>query len=133
MSVCGSKGNEETKQQGSELAEQLRLRVSENSAMNYELHDLRKRLEMADLMIQQVKGPSWVWPRAPGLRAPGLRASGPQASGGLRAPRPPGPRPPGPRPPGPRPPGPRPLHPHKCVIQKQSGVTLDQIPISSRG
>ncbi|KAJ8346807.1 hypothetical protein SKAU_G00282080 [Synaphobranchus kaupii] len=53
-----NKGNEEAKQQGSELAEQLKLRVSENAAMRYELDDLRKRLEMADLMIQQFSSQS---------------------------------------------------------------------------
>ncbi|XP_061119076.1 golgin subfamily A member 2 isoform X2 [Conger conger] len=53
-----NKGSEEMKQQGSELAEQLKLRVSENSAMSYELDDLRKRLEMADLMIQQFSSQS---------------------------------------------------------------------------
>lgn len=42
------------KQQSSELAEQLKLKVSENSALGLELDELRKRLEMADVMLQQV-------------------------------------------------------------------------------
>ncbi|XP_072552071.1 golgin subfamily A member 2 isoform X2 [Salminus brasiliensis] len=49
---------EEMKQQGSELAEQLKLRVSENSALTMELDDLRKRLEMADVMLQQFSSQS---------------------------------------------------------------------------
>ncbi|KAJ8286835.1 hypothetical protein GJAV_G00043830 [Gymnothorax javanicus] len=53
-----NKGNEEAKQQGSELAEQLKQRVAENDSMRYELDDLRKRLEMADLMIQQFSSQS---------------------------------------------------------------------------
>ncbi|KAJ8390043.1 hypothetical protein AAFF_G00112040 [Aldrovandia affinis] len=53
-----NKGSEEVKQQGSELAEQLKLRVSENTAMRLDLDDLRKRLEMADLMIQQFSSQS---------------------------------------------------------------------------
>lgn len=42
------------KQQSSELAEQLKLKASENSTLGLELHELRKRLEMADVMLQQV-------------------------------------------------------------------------------
>ncbi|XP_035248133.1 golgin subfamily A member 2 isoform X4 [Anguilla anguilla] len=53
-----NKGNEEARQQSSELAEQLKLRAGENDAMRYELDDLRKRLEMADLMIQQFSSQS---------------------------------------------------------------------------
>ncbi|KAI1905050.1 hypothetical protein AGOR_G00011950 [Albula goreensis] len=53
-----TKGSEEVKQQGSELAEQLKLKVSENTAMRLDLDDLRKRLEMADLMIQQFSSQS---------------------------------------------------------------------------
>lgn len=49
---------EEMKQQGSELAEQLKLRVSENGALTMELDDLRKRLEMADVMLQQFSSQS---------------------------------------------------------------------------
>ncbi|XP_049341993.1 golgin subfamily A member 2 isoform X4 [Astyanax mexicanus] len=50
--------SEEMKQQGSELAEQLKLRVNENSALKMELDDLRKRLEMADVMLQQFSSQS---------------------------------------------------------------------------
>lgn len=46
--------SEERRQQSSELSEQLKLRVSENSAMRLDLDELRKRLEMADVMLQQV-------------------------------------------------------------------------------
>lgn len=46
--------SEESKQQNSEMSEQLKLRTQENSAMRLELEDLRKRLEIADLMLQQV-------------------------------------------------------------------------------
>ncbi|XP_062844311.1 golgin subfamily A member 2 isoform X2 [Trichomycterus rosablanca] len=44
---------EEVKQQSSELAEQLKLKLSENNALGLELDELRKRLEMADVMLQQ--------------------------------------------------------------------------------
>ncbi|XP_036436582.1 golgin subfamily A member 2 isoform X2 [Colossoma macropomum] len=50
--------SEEMKQQGSELAEQLKLKVNENSALSLELDDLRKRLEMADVMLQQFSSQS---------------------------------------------------------------------------
>lgn len=46
--------NEEMKQQSSELTEQLKLKVSQNGTMGQELDELRKRLEMADVMLQQV-------------------------------------------------------------------------------
>uniref|UniRef100_A0A8C5PTI3 Golgin subfamily A conserved domain-containing protein n=1 Tax=Leptobrachium leishanense TaxID=445787 RepID=A0A8C5PTI3_9ANUR len=48
-----SKGTEELKQQNSELSEKLNAVLSENASMRLELGDLHKRLEMADLMIQQ--------------------------------------------------------------------------------
>eukprot|EP00076_Gallus_gallus_P015891 XP_015135031.2 golgin subfamily A member 2 isoform X7 [Gallus gallus] len=48
-----SKGSEEIKQQNSELSEKLRSVVSENSAMKLDVEDLHKKLEMAELMIQQ--------------------------------------------------------------------------------
>lgn len=51
--VC-SNVSEESKQQSSELSEQLKLSTQENGAMRLELEDLRKRLEIADLMLQQV-------------------------------------------------------------------------------
>ncbi|XP_012671057.2 golgin subfamily A member 2 isoform X2 [Clupea harengus] len=50
--------NEEARQQGSELGEQLRQRVSENSSLTLELDDMRKRLEMADSMLQQFSSQS---------------------------------------------------------------------------
>ncbi|XP_027326491.2 golgin subfamily A member 2 isoform X11 [Anas platyrhynchos] len=53
-----SKGNEEVKQQNSELSEKLRSLVSENSAMKLDVEDLHKKLEMAELMIQQFSNQS---------------------------------------------------------------------------
>uniref|UniRef100_A0AAY5KI71 Golgin subfamily A conserved domain-containing protein n=1 Tax=Esox lucius TaxID=8010 RepID=A0AAY5KI71_ESOLU len=50
--------SEETRQQSSELSEQLKLRVNENNAMKVDLEDLRKRLEMADDMLQQFSSQS---------------------------------------------------------------------------
>lgn len=49
-----SKSGEELKQQNSELSEKLGALLSENAAMKLELGDLHKKLEMAELMIQQV-------------------------------------------------------------------------------
>lgn len=51
---CSSNLSEESKQQNSELSEQLKLSTQENGAMRLEVEDLRKRLEIADLMLQQV-------------------------------------------------------------------------------
>ncbi|XP_032055974.1 golgin subfamily A member 2 isoform X2 [Aythya fuligula] len=53
-----SKGSEEIKQQNSELSEKLRSLVSENSAMKLDVEDLHKKLEMAELMIQQFSNQS---------------------------------------------------------------------------
>ncbi|XP_075899687.1 golgin subfamily A member 2 isoform X4 [Nelusetta ayraudi] len=50
--------SEESKQQNSELLEQLKLSAHSNGAMNLELEDLRKRLEIADLMLQQCSSQS---------------------------------------------------------------------------
>ncbi|XP_051552305.1 golgin subfamily A member 2-like isoform X4 [Myxocyprinus asiaticus] len=50
--------NEESRQQSSELSEQLKLRVNENNAMKLELNELRKRLEMADDILQQFSSES---------------------------------------------------------------------------
>ncbi|XP_053702451.1 golgin subfamily A member 2 isoform X3 [Synchiropus splendidus] len=50
--------SEESKQQSSELSEKLKLSIQENGAMRMELEDLRKRLEMADLMLQQYSNQS---------------------------------------------------------------------------
>ncbi|XP_013888014.1 golgin subfamily A member 2 isoform X2 [Austrofundulus limnaeus] len=50
--------SDESKQQSSELSEQLKLRTQDNAAMRLELDDLRKRLEIADLMLQQCSSQS---------------------------------------------------------------------------
>ncbi|XP_053473482.1 golgin subfamily A member 2 isoform X1 [Ictalurus furcatus] len=50
--------NEEMKQQSSELAEQLKLKASESRALGLERDELRKRLEMADVMLQQFSSQS---------------------------------------------------------------------------
>lgn len=58
MSSCfsiHSNVSEETKQQNSELSEQIKLSNEEKGAMKFEVEDLRKRLELADLMLQQVQ------------------------------------------------------------------------------
>lgn len=52
--LCASKSGEELKQQNSELSEKLRSLIAENSAVKLEVEDLHKKLEMAELMIQQV-------------------------------------------------------------------------------
>ncbi|XP_044161164.1 golgin subfamily A member 2 isoform X2 [Bufo gargarizans] len=48
-----SKSSDELKQQNSEMSEKLNALLSENAAMRLELGDLHKKLEMAELMIQQ--------------------------------------------------------------------------------
>ncbi|NWU66392.1 GOGA2 protein, partial [Pterocles burchelli] len=48
-----SKSSEEIKQQNSELSEKVHTLVSKNSAMQLDMEDLHKKLEMAELMIQQ--------------------------------------------------------------------------------
>ncbi|XP_067398191.1 golgin subfamily A member 2 isoform X1 [Emydura macquarii macquarii] len=55
-----SKGSEELKQQNSELSEKLHSLVSENSAMKLDVEDLHKKLEMAELMIQQFSSQSGI-------------------------------------------------------------------------
>ncbi|XP_077593486.1 golgin subfamily A member 2 isoform X3 [Stigmatopora nigra] len=45
--------NDESKQQSSELSEQLQQRAQETVSLRMEVEDLRKRLEIADLMLQQ--------------------------------------------------------------------------------
>lgn len=50
-----SKVSEESRQQSSELSEQLKLRVNENNGLKQEVDELRKQLEMADSMLQQVR------------------------------------------------------------------------------
>ncbi|KAK7896018.1 hypothetical protein WMY93_021343 [Mugilogobius chulae] len=49
---------EESKQQSSEMSEQIKRITQENSAMKLELEDLHKRLELADLMLQQCSSQS---------------------------------------------------------------------------
>ncbi|CAH2316244.1 golgin subfamily A member 2 isoform X3 [Pelobates cultripes] len=53
-----SKNTDELKQQNSELSEKLNALISENASMRLEVGDLHKRLEMADLMIQQFSSQS---------------------------------------------------------------------------
>ncbi|KAM6400067.1 golgin subfamily A member 2 isoform 1-T1 [Rhynochetos jubatus] len=48
-----SKSGEEIKQQNSELSEKVHSLVSKNSALKLDMEDLHKKLEMAELMIQQ--------------------------------------------------------------------------------
>ncbi|NXN27544.1 GOGA2 protein, partial [Nycticryphes semicollaris] len=48
-----SKSSEEIKQQNSELSEKVHSLVSANSAMKLDVEDLHKKLEMAELMLQQ--------------------------------------------------------------------------------
>ncbi|XP_064891931.1 golgin subfamily A member 2 isoform X1 [Columba livia] len=48
-----TKSSEEIKQQNSELSEKVHSLVSQNSAMKLDMEDLHKKLEMAELMIQQ--------------------------------------------------------------------------------
>uniref|UniRef100_A0A3B4FSU3 Golgin A2 n=1 Tax=Pundamilia nyererei TaxID=303518 RepID=A0A3B4FSU3_9CICH len=50
--------SEESKQQSSELSEQIKLSTQENAAMKLEVEDLRKRLEITDLMLQQCSSQS---------------------------------------------------------------------------
>ncbi|KAM9327237.1 golgin subfamily A member 2 [Gastrophryne carolinensis] len=52
-SLKNSKSSDELKQQNSELSEKLNVLLSENATMKLELGDLHKKLEMAELMIQQ--------------------------------------------------------------------------------
>uniref|UniRef100_A0A1A8PIH2 Golgi autoantigen, golgin subfamily a, 2 n=1 Tax=Nothobranchius rachovii TaxID=451742 RepID=A0A1A8PIH2_9TELE len=49
---------EEAKQQNSELSEQVKLSTQKNAAMRLEVEDLRKRLEITDLMLQQCSSQS---------------------------------------------------------------------------
>uniref|UniRef100_A0A9J8AU07 Golgin A2 n=1 Tax=Cyprinus carpio carpio TaxID=630221 RepID=A0A9J8AU07_CYPCA len=53
-----SKVSEESRQQSSELSEQLKLRVNENNGLKQEVDELRKQLEMADSMLQQFSSQS---------------------------------------------------------------------------
>nr|XP_033816468.1 golgin subfamily A member 2 isoform X2 [Geotrypetes seraphini] len=55
-----TKSNEELKQQNSELAEKLGALVSENNSMKRQTEDLHKKLEMAELTIQQISNHSGI-------------------------------------------------------------------------
>ncbi|XP_077162811.1 golgin subfamily A member 2 isoform X1 [Paroedura picta] len=48
-----SKGSDELQQQNSELSEKLRALIAENSSLKLDVEDMHKKLEMAELMIQQ--------------------------------------------------------------------------------
>ncbi|XP_058631523.1 golgin subfamily A member 2 isoform X4 [Onychostoma macrolepis] len=50
--------SEESRQQSSELSEQFKLKVNENNGLKQEVDELRKRLEMADSMLQQFSSQS---------------------------------------------------------------------------
>ncbi|XP_063792687.1 golgin subfamily A member 2 isoform X3 [Pseudophryne corroboree] len=52
-SLRNSKSSDDLKLQNSELSEKLNVLLSENATMRLELGDLHKKLEMAELMIQQ--------------------------------------------------------------------------------
>ncbi|KAM4663737.1 golgin subfamily A member 2 isoform 1-T1 [Discoglossus pictus] len=57
-SLKNSKNSEELKQQNSELSEKLNVLLSDNATMRLEVGDLQKKLEMAELMIQQFSSQS---------------------------------------------------------------------------
>lgn len=63
-----SKNNEDLKQHNSELEEKLRLLVIEKSAMKLGIEELQKKLEMSELLLQQVGLKPW------GVRDPPGRA-----------------------------------------------------------
>ncbi|ELK07237.1 Golgin subfamily A member 2 [Pteropus alecto] len=50
-----NKANEDLKQQNSELEEKLRVLVTENSAMQLRFEESQKKLEMSELLVQQLK------------------------------------------------------------------------------
>lgn len=58
-----SKNNEDLKQQNSELEEKLLVLLTKKDSMQLEVEELRKKLEMSELLLQQVRGWS---PREPG-------------------------------------------------------------------
>lgn len=74
LAACGhSKTNEDLKQQNSELEEKLRVLVNEKAGMQLRVEELQKKLEMSELLLQQVR------PAPQGARAPsvwGLGLSG---------------------------------------------------------
>lgn len=57
-----SKNNEDLKQQNSELQERLRVLMTEKKTLQLGTEELQKKLEMSELLLQQVRGCS---PRSP--------------------------------------------------------------------
>lgn len=56
LAACGhSKNNEDLKQQNSELDEKLRVLVNEKAGMQLRMEELQKKLEMSELLLQQVR------------------------------------------------------------------------------
>lgn len=51
-----SKNNEDLRQQNSELEERLRILVAEKAAAQLGVEELQKKLEMSELLLQQVRG-----------------------------------------------------------------------------
>jgi hypothetical protein len=51
-----SKSNEDLRQQNSELEEKLRVLVAEKAAAQLGVEELQKKLEMSELLLQQVRG-----------------------------------------------------------------------------
>lgn len=51
-----SKNNEDLRQQNSELEEKLRVLVAEKAAAQLGVEELQKKLEMSELLLQQVRG-----------------------------------------------------------------------------
>lgn len=51
-----SKTNEDLKQENSELQEKLRVLVTDKEASQLRVEELQKKLEMSELLLQQVRG-----------------------------------------------------------------------------
>ena len=62
-----SKNNEDLRQQNSELEEKLRILVAEKAAAQLGVEELQKKLEMSELLLQQVIGAAHT-PKAPGTQ-----------------------------------------------------------------
>lgn len=75
-----SKANEDLKQQNSELEEKLRVLATENSAMQLRFEESQKKLEMSELLLQQVRGWSPRDYRAAGVGSLGIIVGGPHRS-----------------------------------------------------
>lgn len=73
-----SKANEDLKQQNSELEEKLRVLVTENSTMQMRFEESQKKLEMSELLLQQVRGWSPRDYRAVRVVSLGIIMRGPQ-------------------------------------------------------